>query len=249
MDNLVAALEAAGHRAELVRLPTVWDRTRIFDAALAWRMVPVDADLVIATNFPSYFVRHPRKVVWLVPPAPGRVRRRRRTVVRLRARRRLARGAAPPHRLGHPRARRGRASSSPPPGSWPRGWRASTGSPPSRSTTRRRCSTRCTRVRSATTSSARRGSKATSGPELMVEALAHSTSGTRIVIAGRGSRHDDARRERAAARGDRPARPARVRLRRRARPALRGGARASSTRRSTRTTATSRCRRSAPASP
>ena len=28
-------------------------------------MVPVDADLVVATNFPSYFVRHPRKVVWL----------------------------------------------------------------------------------------------------------------------------------------------------------------------------------------
>ena len=33
-------------------------RERIFDAALAWRLVPIDADLVIATNFPSYFVRH-----------------------------------------------------------------------------------------------------------------------------------------------------------------------------------------------
>jgi len=65
MHNLVAALEESGHRAELVRLPTAWDRERIFDAALAWRMVPVDADMVIATNFPSYFVRHPRKVVWL----------------------------------------------------------------------------------------------------------------------------------------------------------------------------------------
>jgi len=32
---------------------------------MAWRMVPLDADMVIATNFPSYFVRHPRKVVWL----------------------------------------------------------------------------------------------------------------------------------------------------------------------------------------
>lgn len=65
MQNLVAALEEGGHRAELVRLPTAWDRERIFDAALAWRLAPVDADLVIATNFPSYFVRHPRKVVWL----------------------------------------------------------------------------------------------------------------------------------------------------------------------------------------
>jgi glycosyltransferase involved in cell wall biosynthesis len=64
-EMLVAALERAGHRADLVRLPTAWDATRIFDAALAWRLVPMDADLVIATNFPSYFVRHPNKVVWL----------------------------------------------------------------------------------------------------------------------------------------------------------------------------------------
>jgi glycosyltransferase involved in cell wall biosynthesis len=28
-------------------------------------MVPMDADVVIATNFPSYFVRHDHKVVWL----------------------------------------------------------------------------------------------------------------------------------------------------------------------------------------
>ncbi len=65
MENLVDALQTAGHEAELVRLPTAWDRVRIFDAALAWRMVPIDADLVIATNFPSYYVRHPNKIVWL----------------------------------------------------------------------------------------------------------------------------------------------------------------------------------------
>ena len=65
LERLVSELQAHGHRAELVRLPTVWDRTRVFDAALAWRLIPLDADLVIATNFPSYFVRHPRKVVWL----------------------------------------------------------------------------------------------------------------------------------------------------------------------------------------
>lgn len=64
-DNLVAALQAAGHRAEQLRLPVAWEKGRLFDAPLAWRMVPADADLVIATNFPSYFVRHPRKVVWL----------------------------------------------------------------------------------------------------------------------------------------------------------------------------------------
>lgn len=65
MDNLVSALRRDEHRAELVRLPAAWERERLFDAALAWRLVPVDADLVIATNFPSYYVRHPRKVVWL----------------------------------------------------------------------------------------------------------------------------------------------------------------------------------------
>jgi glycosyltransferase involved in cell wall biosynthesis len=64
-ENLMAALQAEGHRAELVRLPVAWEKGRIFDAALAWRMIPVDADAVIATNFPSYYVRHPRKIVWL----------------------------------------------------------------------------------------------------------------------------------------------------------------------------------------
>ncbi|MGY1641363.1 glycosyltransferase family 4 protein [Geodermatophilus sp. SYSU D00703] len=65
-ENLVAALVAAGHRADLVRLPVAWEKGRLFDSPLAWRMVPVDADLVIATNFPSYFVQHPNKVVWLL---------------------------------------------------------------------------------------------------------------------------------------------------------------------------------------
>ncbi len=65
MENLVDAFAQAGHRAELVRLPVAWEPTRLFDAALAWRMVPIDADLVVAINFPSYFVQHPRKVVWL----------------------------------------------------------------------------------------------------------------------------------------------------------------------------------------
>ena len=64
-DNLVAAFRAEGHQAELVRLPVAWEKDRVFDAPLAWRMIPADADLVVATNFPSYYVRHPRKVVWL----------------------------------------------------------------------------------------------------------------------------------------------------------------------------------------
>lgn len=66
MENLVAALREAGHRADLVRLPVAWEKGRLFDSPLAWRLVPIDADLVIAMNFPSYFVRHPNKVVWLL---------------------------------------------------------------------------------------------------------------------------------------------------------------------------------------
>ncbi len=65
VDNLVTAVRAAGHRCELVRLPVAWEKGRIFDSPLAWRMVPLDADVVIATNFPSYYAKHPRKVVWL----------------------------------------------------------------------------------------------------------------------------------------------------------------------------------------
>ena len=65
MENLVAAFSAAGHRAELVRLPVAWEAGRLLDAAVAWRLVPLDADVVVAVNFPSYFVNHPRKVVWL----------------------------------------------------------------------------------------------------------------------------------------------------------------------------------------
>lgn len=65
-ENLVSALREAGHETDLVRLPVAWEKGRLFDSPLAWRMVPIDADLVIATNFPSYFVRHPNKVVWLL---------------------------------------------------------------------------------------------------------------------------------------------------------------------------------------
>ena len=38
-ENLVAAIKAEGHRAELVRLPVGWEKGRLFDAPLAWRMV------------------------------------------------------------------------------------------------------------------------------------------------------------------------------------------------------------------
>jgi glycosyltransferase involved in cell wall biosynthesis len=64
-ENLARALRAAGHQTEVVRLPVWWSRDHLLQSAFAWRLLTLDTDMVIATNFPSYFVRHPRKVVWL----------------------------------------------------------------------------------------------------------------------------------------------------------------------------------------
>ncbi|QXC62818.1 glycosyltransferase [Aquihabitans sp. G128] len=65
VGDLVGALTAAGHQAEVVLLPAAADPERLLDAALAWRLVPLDADLVVALDFPAYFARHRRKVTWL----------------------------------------------------------------------------------------------------------------------------------------------------------------------------------------
>ena len=72
-DGLVRELAAEGHEAELVRLPFKWyPREEILTSALAWRLLDVSeadgkrVDLVIPMKFPSYLVRHPNKVVWLI---------------------------------------------------------------------------------------------------------------------------------------------------------------------------------------
>lgn len=65
MENLTAALRRGGHQVELVRLPVSWPKDHLLDSAFAWRLVHLECDAVIATNFPSYFVRHERKIVWL----------------------------------------------------------------------------------------------------------------------------------------------------------------------------------------
>lgn len=70
-DLLVAALRAEGHDVELVTLPYIWtsDESSL-EQCLAWRMVDLATevagiDLVIATKFPSYLIRHPNKVAWI----------------------------------------------------------------------------------------------------------------------------------------------------------------------------------------
>jgi glycosyltransferase involved in cell wall biosynthesis len=71
--ELVAQLQARGHRAELVSVPFKWyPKEEILPHAAAWRLLDLSesngrpVDVVIASKFPTYFVRHPNKVAWLV---------------------------------------------------------------------------------------------------------------------------------------------------------------------------------------
>jgi hypothetical protein len=72
-ETLVAELRVRGHGADLVTVPFKWyPGTRVLSQALLWRLVDLDEadgariDLVIATKFPAYCVRHPRKVAWVL---------------------------------------------------------------------------------------------------------------------------------------------------------------------------------------
>jgi glycosyltransferase involved in cell wall biosynthesis len=72
-DDLVEELRRRGHDADLVSVPFKWyPGERVLTQAFLWRLLDLEEadgqriDLVIATKFPSYVVRHPNKVVWLV---------------------------------------------------------------------------------------------------------------------------------------------------------------------------------------
>jgi glycosyltransferase involved in cell wall biosynthesis len=72
-EDLVGALRARGHEAELVTIPFKWyPGTRVLDQAFLWRLVDLTEsdgrpiDRVIATKFPAYCVRHPNKVAWVL---------------------------------------------------------------------------------------------------------------------------------------------------------------------------------------
>jgi glycosyltransferase involved in cell wall biosynthesis len=71
--QLMSHLEAHGHEVCLVAVPFKWyPKDEILAHAAAWRLLDLSEsngrriDLVIATKFPTYFARHPRKVCWLV---------------------------------------------------------------------------------------------------------------------------------------------------------------------------------------
>jgi glycosyltransferase involved in cell wall biosynthesis len=72
-DMLVDELRARGHEAEIVSVPFKWyPGARVLTQAFTWRLLDLTEsdgrpiDMVVATKFPSYAVRHPEKRVWLV---------------------------------------------------------------------------------------------------------------------------------------------------------------------------------------
>ena len=71
--ELVNQLRQHGYLTELVSLPFKWyPKEEILAHAAAWRLLDLSEsngqpiDLAIGGKFPSYFVRHPNKVTWLI---------------------------------------------------------------------------------------------------------------------------------------------------------------------------------------
>lgn len=71
--ELVRQLRLRGFTTDLVSIPFKWyPKEEILAHAAAWRLIDLSEsngrpiDLAVGTKFPSYFVRHPRKVAWLI---------------------------------------------------------------------------------------------------------------------------------------------------------------------------------------
>jgi glycosyltransferase involved in cell wall biosynthesis len=72
-DALVGELRARGHEADLVTVPFKWYPAHtVLTQAFTWRLLDLTevdgrrVDMVVATKFPSYAIRHPEKRVWLI---------------------------------------------------------------------------------------------------------------------------------------------------------------------------------------
>jgi glycosyltransferase involved in cell wall biosynthesis len=73
VESLRDELRARGFEVDVAALPFHWPtRAELLKGSLAWRLINLTEaegrriDLVIATRFPSYLVKHPNKVVWLI---------------------------------------------------------------------------------------------------------------------------------------------------------------------------------------
>jgi glycosyltransferase involved in cell wall biosynthesis len=72
VDSLVRELKARGFDAELINIPFKWyPRQQLIDSMNTWESLDLSEadgkpiDMVIATKFPSYFVKHHNKAIWL----------------------------------------------------------------------------------------------------------------------------------------------------------------------------------------
>lgn len=70
--SLVNQLQKRGFEVDLIRIPFKWyPISQLFNSIKVWQLLDLTEsdgkkiDLVICTKFPSYFVKHPNKVLWL----------------------------------------------------------------------------------------------------------------------------------------------------------------------------------------
>lgn len=73
VKTLCQELRKRGHNTDTVELPfSVFPKESLLNQAALWRSLNLEecggekVDLVIATKFPSYYAKHPRKSLWLV---------------------------------------------------------------------------------------------------------------------------------------------------------------------------------------
>jgi glycosyltransferase involved in cell wall biosynthesis len=73
VEGLRDALLQSGHRVDIVALPFKWyPPSEILSSALAWRLLDLTeanglpVDLVICTKFPTWAVKHPNKIAWVI---------------------------------------------------------------------------------------------------------------------------------------------------------------------------------------
>ncbi|KZE70487.1 hypothetical protein AV654_06275 [Paenibacillus elgii] len=73
VDQLCVQLRLRGYNVDSVKIPFKWyPKNEILNHAFTWRMIDLTEsngqkiDMVIGTKFPSYGIRHPNKVTWLV---------------------------------------------------------------------------------------------------------------------------------------------------------------------------------------
>ena len=199
--ELTRELDARGYRAELRQrsVQVVSEERdpaarRGVAAARSERKQRQPIDLVIATKFPTYFVRHPNKVAWLFHQYRAIYELCGTPVQRLRPRRGGRRAARHADRARYRRCSASAGSSSPtraiPPAASP----STTASPPNRSTIRRGWRHGCGRDPTATTCSRSAASNRSSGSISWSRQWLAVAPPIRLVVAGDGTQRANVER-------------------------------------------------------